>query len=432
MSNSSQTEEKNPSTNTNIDENDGTAVLKSISPFRIALPIIIVLGVVGYMFYNEFDADEFSKINWSGNVILWILGAVVFMIGRHFFYMVRLRVITDGFFSWRKCFELIMMWEFSSAVTPTNVGGAAVAMFAITQEKLPGGRTTMLILYTVVVDTFFFLSALLLFFGIFGAIMIQPGCYDVGTLLSESALGTGFLIAYGVMFTYGSFFFYGVLVNAKGLQRLLLWFCKLSFLKRFEKSAIKVTEDMEEASKELRKKSWRFHLAAYGATAAAWLSRFMVLNCLVMAFVVGSETTFQNDVKDIQGNIIETVEVKAGEHYENLMYAELPAKTGYQLNVATQQVFIYARQQAMYVIMAVLPTPGGAGAAEYAFQQFHNDYIPTQGTLLTILTILWRFFTYYIYLFTGAIVVPNWVRKLINRRKEELQQEKLAAEQAGE
>ena len=158
----------------------------------------------------------------------------------------------------------------------------------------------------------------------------------------------------------------------------------------------------------------------------------MVLNCLVMAFVVGSETTFQNDVKDIQGNIIETVEVKAGEHYENLMYAELPAKTGYQLNVATQQVFIYARQQAMYVIMAVLPTPGGAGAAEYAFQQFHNDYIPTQGTLLTILTILWRFFTYYIYLFTGAIVVPNWVRKLINRRKEELQQEKLAAEQAGE
>ena len=427
MSEASQMSNKRPKQEENqVDGSDGTAVLKSVSPTRIALPILIVLAVVTYMFVNEFNLSEFAKIQWSSNSIFWILGAVVFMISRHFFYMVRLRIITDGFFSWRKCFELIMMWEFSSAVTPTNVGGAAVAMFAITQEKLPGGHTTMIILYTVVVDTFFFLSALLLFFFVFGPIMIQPGLYEFASLW-DSPLGTAFLIACGIMFTYGAFFFYGVLISAKGLQRLLLLICRVSFLRRFEKRAMKMTHDMEEASRELRKKNWKFHLGTYASTAAAWFSRFMVLNCLIIAFVVGSNTTFKKEITDASGNKTET-EIKAGDHYNHLVYEDLPQKTGLQLNPVTQQVFIYARQQAMYVIMAILPTPGGAGAAEYAFQQFHSDYIPTQGTLLTILTLLWRFFTYYIYLFTGAVVVPNWVRKLINRRQEEVKQPKAKRE----
>ena len=32
---------------------------------------------------------------------------------------------------------------------------------------------------------------------------------------------------------------------------------------------------------------------------------------------------------------------------------------------------------------------------------------------------IWRSFTYYIYLFVGAIVVPNWISKIIKRNKEE-------------
>jgi hypothetical protein len=35
------------------------------------------------------------------------------------------------------------------------------------------------------------------------------------------------------------------------------------------------------------------------------------------------------------------------------------------------------------------------------------------------MAVFWRFFTYYVYLIVGMIVVPNWVRKLINRNKKE-------------
>ncbi len=386
----------------NKQEEEGAGVLSSISPFRIFLAAIIGLTVVIYMFVKDFNAEEFGKIDFSGHVFFWIGMACLFMCFRHFCYMVRLRIITDGFFTWKKSFELVMMWEFSSAVTPNSVGGAAVAMFAIAQEKLAAGKTAMIVLYTVIVDTFSFLSALLVFFIIFGPIMIQPGSDTVLHLLTDSEWGVAFVTAYVIMFIYGGAFFYGVIINATKLENLLLWFCKLPFLKRFREKAIKITDYMDLASHELRAQKWTFHLGAYLSTMLAWGSRFMVLNCLIIGFVAFSPNP----------------EIQA--HYNNFMDGQL------NLSVFWEQVFIYARQQAMYVIMAVMPSPGGAGVAEYAFQTFHFDYIPTKvtgiaaaGTLMVIMATIWRGFTYYIYLFIGAIVVPNWINKIIKRNRVE-------------
>jgi uncharacterized membrane protein YbhN (UPF0104 family) len=383
-----------------VEEEEYSGVLSQISPFRIMLAAMIGLAVVIYMFISEFNAEEFSKINWSSHVFIWI--GMFFMCFRHFCYMVRLRIITDGFFSWKKCFELVMMWEFSSAVTPTSVGGAAVAMFAIAQEKISAGKTAMIVLYTVVVDTFSFLTALIFFYLVFGAIMVQPGASNWSELMGTQ-WGIAFVSAYSLMLVYGGLFFYGVLINAKSVQKILLFLCKLPFLKRFREKAIQVTDDMDLASGELRQKGIAFHLGTYLSTMAAWASRFMVLNCLIVAFVAYSPNP------EIQ------------QYYNDFMTGQM------NLDAFGQQVFIYARQQAMYVIMAVMPSPGGAGVAEYAFKTFHFDYIPTDehttiavaGTLMVIMATLWRTFTYYVYLLVGSIVVPNWVNKIIKRNKEE-------------
>jgi hypothetical protein len=384
------------------EQEEQAGVLNSISPFRIFLAAMIGLSVVVYMFVKDFNAEEFSKIEFSSHVFMWIGMAAFFMCFRHFCYMVRLRIITNGFFTWKKCFELVMMWEFSSAVTPTSVGGAAVAMFAIAQEKLAAGKTAMIVLYTVIVDTFSFLSALVVFFFIFGPLMIQPGSDTVAHLLNDSRWGIAFVLAYSLMLVYGGIFFYGVLIDAKKLENLLLWLCKIPFLKRYREKAIKVTDDMDLASAELRAQKWSFHIGTYVSTMFAWASRFMVLNCLIIAFVAYSPNP------EIQ------------EYYDNFMHGEL------HFSAFWEQLFIYARQQAMYVIMAVMPSPGGAGVAEYAFETFHFDYIPTEatgiaaaGTLMVIMATIWRTFTYYVYLLVGAIVVPNWVAKIIKRNKEE-------------
>jgi len=64
----------------------------------------------------------------------------------------------------------------------------------------------------------------------------------------------------------------------------------------------------------------------------------------------------------------------------------------------------------MWVILLISPTPGSSGIAEYAFSAFLEDFILVS-SLISAIVILWRFLTYYIYLFMGSIVLPRWVRK---------------------
>ena len=83
-------------------------------------------------------------------------------------------------FSWKKCIELVFIWEFSSAVSPTSVGGSAAALFVLSQEKLSTAKTTTIVLYSAVQDALFFLVTLLVFFMIFGIgilkKMSKPAC----------------------------------------------------------------------------------------------------------------------------------------------------------------------------------------------------------------------------------------------------------------
>jgi hypothetical protein len=389
--------EKNLPTDTKSDE-DYKKLLNSVSPWKIILPIVLGLGLVAYMLISNFDAEEFKKITMTAHTYFWIAMAAVFVGIRHLCYMIRLRVVTEGQFSWRKCFDLIVIWEFSSALTPTSVGGSAVSMFVISREQgMTAGRTVMIVLYTVVVDTFFFLIMLLIFFAIFGARAIFPGCNSLGDLLNHG-WATAFLGAYAFMFAYGSLVFYGVIVNGNALRRVLLGLFSLPLLNRFKKGIASFTSDMVAASTQMSGKGWKFHLGAIGATAGAWMSRFMVLNCLILAFVTFSDNPT----------------VKA--HYDDLMTGEL------NYNIVTQQVFIYAREQAMYVLMAVIPSPGAAGGAEFAFLAFHSDYLPAPQlidgkevipTLSIIISTIWRLLTFYSYLIFGAIVVPRWVASLV-------------------
>ena len=76
------------------------------------------------------------------------------------------------------------------------------------------------------------------------------------------------------------------------------------------------------------------------------------------------------------------------------------------------QLLIFGRQLTMWVILLISPTPGGAGVAEFAFNGFLGDLIPFG--LAGILALLWRLFSYYPYLFIGALILPGWIQKTKN------------------
>lgn len=351
---------------------DQKEVLKSIRVSRIILPILIGVGVVIYLLWQQFDPEAFAKINWTRHTLFWVSMSILLLIIRHIAYANRLRVLSNNEFSWRKCIELIFIWEFSSAVSPTSIGGSAVALFVLAQEKLPTAKTTTIVIYTAILDTIFFVGTLPILFLFFGPNIIRPNLTNINNL---DGWGITFIGAYILMATYGTLFFYGLFINPNQLKRFFQWITSFGFLKKYQPAAANLGEDIVIASSEMKRENWQFHIAAFLSTATAWSCRFLLLNCLIIG-------------------IVDTVPVEFW-----------------------TQTALYARLETMFVIMAFSPTPGGAGFAEIVFGGFLSDYVPTGISL--IIAFIWRGFTYYAYLFAGVIIVPNWIRKIINRRKKD-------------
>ena len=346
-------------------------VLKSIRVSRIILPVLIGLVVVGYMLWAKFDAQDFIQIEWSRYTIFWVLVSVVFLITRHLAYATRLRILSDKAFSWRKCIELIFIWEFSSAVSPTSVGGSAVALFVLAQEKLSAARTATIVIYSAVLDALFFVSTLFILYLIFGWVMIRPELADGNV---ARGLEVAFMVAYLFTLAYGALFFYGLFVNPNSVKWVLDKCTDFNWLRRYKTKAVALGNDMEIASREMKNKSWSFHIASFLSTVVAWSCRFFLLSCLVIAMKPGLITSFM------------------------------------------EQLQLYARLESIFVIMAGSPTPGAAGVAEFTFSKLIIDYVPESGVALLIAS-GWRLMTYYLYLLIGAIIIPNWIRTILNERK---------------
>jgi uncharacterized protein (TIRG00374 family) len=345
-------------------------VLRSIRPSRIILPILIGLGVVFYLLWQQFDPEAFAQINWTRHTLFWVLAALVLLIIRHIAYANRLRVLSENEFGWRKSIELIFIWEFSSAVSPTSVGGSAVALFVLAQEKLPAAQTTTIVLYTAILDTIFFVGTVPILVMLFGPNIIRP---DLSNWESLDGWGVTFFGAYFLMATYGAIFFYGMFINPQRIKAVFKGVTSVGFLKRYQPKAIQLGEDMVEASRNMKRQDWKFHLSAFLSTAIAWSCRFLLLNCLIIAIVDSINFDFHTQSR------------------------------------------LYARLQTMFVIMAFSPTPGGAGFAEIVFGGFLSDYVPTGISL--IIAFIWRGMSYYAYLVAGVIIIPNWIRNIINARK---------------
>lgn len=347
--------------------------LNSIRVSRIILPVFIGIAAVLYLLLRKFDPKEFATIDWTTTTFLWIGMAAIILISKHMAYATRLRILTEGAFSWGKCIELIFIWEFSSAVSPTSVGGSAVAFFVLAQEKLPTAKTATIVLYTIVLDGLFFILGLPVLYLLFGSHMVRP---DAGGVNGLGAWGYYFVFAYSLMFLYSSLFFYGLFINPLRIRQALTFLTSIKFLGRYKEKFEKLGNDMVIASKELKQKKWQMHAGAFLATMIAWSSRFLLLNCLINGFIVKMPLDFWN------------------------------------------QFELYARLKTMFVIIAFSPTPGGAGFVEILFAGFLKDYVDNS-TYATVISTIWRLMSYYAYLLVGVIIIPNWIRNVINERRKQ-------------
>jgi uncharacterized protein (TIRG00374 family) len=347
-------------------------VLKSIRISKIIIPVILGFLVIGYLLFRKFDPDEFKNISWNNHALFWIFMTVMAYVVRHLAYSWRLRVLSDYEFSWSKSIELIFIWEFASAVSPTSLGGSAVALVLLAQEKLSSAKTVTIVIYSIVVDTIFFVLTLPILYLILGSTIIRP---DMINLRDIDGWGVVFFATIAGMLIYGGLFFYGLFIKPVALKRFLLLLSKIRFLGKFRDGLRQTAMDVVVTAKELKKKSVGYHINVLLSTSIAWICRFLAINFVVIALISTVSTEFLD------------------------------------------QLLLYARNQTMFAVTIFSPTPGGAGVAEAVFGDFLTDFVP-EG-VSTILAFIWRVITYYSYLIIGVIVIPNWIRNIINRRKVE-------------
>jgi len=333
---------------------------------KVIWPVVIGLSVILYMVFRQFDLAEFQQIKWNGRLWLFLGIAVLVYVLRHIFYALRLKILSDNEFSFKHSVELVFIWEFASAISPTSIGGSAVAVFFLSQEKISAAKAVSIVLYTVIVDTFFFLVSLLGLLFIFGPVLIRPE-------MTSMFMGYGitFMLVWLFMLFYGGILLWG-LFRPRVIRRLLMGLARLPFIKRFKRQLYQTGQDVVVTSEELRKKPMSFHIKAISLTIGAWVTRFVCVNFIIWALVRGD--------------------------------------WGFM-----DQFLIYARSQTMYVLTQFSPTPGGSGVMEFMFSGFFKDFIPKG--VGSVAALLWRLITYYPYLVIGALIIPAWISRVVKKKR---------------
>lgn len=347
---------------------NGKKILNALKPRRIILPILIGLGVAAYMLFRNFDANSFSFIEWSAAAALWIFISILMMVVRDVAYIVRIKILTDQKLSWRQAFEVIMLWEFSSAISPSVVGGTAPAIYFLYKENLSAGESTAVVLVAIFLDELFFILAIPFLLIFFGNII-----FPVQDLMHLNQLKYYFWIGYGIIFFYTLLLGYAIFINPFIIKRLLKWLFRFPLIKRWQDPVCLLADQLIETSKWFKTKNYKFWFRSFLATVISWTGRYWVVNFMFMAFFIDS--------------------LGWREHF-----------------------LIYARQLTMWILLLVSPTPGGTGLAEIFFGDFLGDLIPNLSWVVP-LALLWRLISYYPYLFIGAIILPRWVNRVFKKKK---------------
>ena len=360
---------------------DRKKIIRFFTWKRLLFPLFIGLGVAVFLIIYDFDSAVFKDTHWGYQTLVCITIAALLQVARDFFYMLRLRILTERQLSWRQSFEVIMLWEFATAITPSVVGGAAVAFFIIEREGIPLGRASAIVLITAFLDELFYLLMVPVVIAIVGF----DGLFDMerstAFLGMKLGLKTLFYAGYCFIFILNSFIAYGIFFRPKGLKKIIVSVFKLRILKRWREQAARVGDDIVATSVEMKQKSFSFWIKAFLATSLSWTARFFVVNLLIVGawYLKGCDSI---EAIPILGN--------------------------------GDQWLIYAKQLIMWIVLMISPTPGGSGMAEYFFSDFLASFIPAG--LAPSLAVLWRLLSYYIYFVVGFIVFPLWLRRVFSRK----------------
>jgi len=354
---------------------DSGQIFKTLNPNKIWIPVLFGLAIVVYLFYSDPNVST-ENLTLIMNARPGIFSLALLMIlARALLYIYRIKVIANEHLDWTSSLYVIILWEFASAVTPSVVGGTAVAVFILLKEGVSLGKSLALVMLTAIMDNLIFVVfAPLVFIFVEGQI-IPPSSSPIGFLGWSFSPQTGlqvlFWISYVLIALYTLVMGYALFLKPRAFKWLLLKITTIKFLRRWRHRAYEHGNEIIWASSQLKGKKLMFWISISVFTILIWSVRYFQLNLIIASLV------------------------------------DLPF---------TDHMLIFARQLVLWIIMLVSPTPGSSGAAEFFFPLFFEDYL---GPYTLIANISWRLMSFYPYLFLGAIFLPRWLRRVFFNKDSE-------------
>ncbi|MFW6157382.1 MAG: lysylphosphatidylglycerol synthase transmembrane domain-containing protein [Balneolaceae bacterium] len=310
------------------------------------------MGVVVYLTYTPGVLEHLAPKRLPG---LFIAIAVSML--RVWFAAAKIRYLAEKELSWMAAFRVMLSWDFTSSVTPSTIGGAPMATYAMTKEGLKLGQSTAIILYGVLLDQIWFALAIpiLLIAGIY--IDVVPD--NIG-LVGEASMA----LLYIGLLSYAGLLAYGVLKNPTAIKKVVKFVFRLPFLRKWKEQVEEEAEHLEEYSHVLRKKPKKFLLDAFFLSTMSWLCRIALPTIVILSL--------------------------------------LPADV----------VLSGFRSLAMNLAFLIMPTPGGSGGVEGLFAIFQGPLIDRKA-FIGLAVFAWRIISYYISIGLGMMATTWYINQTV-------------------
>lgn len=334
---------------------------------RTVLPVVLGVLVAVWLFHKDVNIDTLRAITFDARTLTGLALAALFVVGRDFGLAWRFHTIAAGDLTWSRAIRTDIMCAFTSAITPSVVGGSALAIFYLNREGIALGRATTLTLTTLFLDELFFVV-----FCPVIVLLVPMSDLFYSTSEAGDALFSGirivFWLVYAGIVIWTAILFFAIIARPEAVQRVLRRVASLRVLKRFRRRILGMADNMVTTSAWVKGRSRRWWSEVFGATVLSWFSRYFVVNALFWAFV--------------------------------------PAASG---------LLVFARQFVVWVVLMVSPTPGGSGISEWLFTNYYGDIIGDLG-VAAIIALIWRAFSYYIYLIVGCALLPAYFGERARRK----------------
>ena len=349
---------------------ENRSVASRFKPSMVVWPILFGLIGVGFMLWREMkDGIPHETLGLADHWWVFVLLVLLFTLFKDFSGMYRLRVMAGSPLTFRQLFRIRMLYEFTSAVTPSAAGGSSLEVIFIHREGIKISRAMSMTILALFMDEMLMivLFPLLLLVIPYADLFTSNGYFQYGYLWA-------FIIGYAMKFVWVTMLFIGLFCKSTILVKIIGWIFQLKFLRKYKMRGLRTALELRNCAREIQHEGFGYWVRMSLSTTGIWGFRFLIANAAIMIFNPLSAA-------------------------DNLM--------------------CFARQYILGIVGMIVPTPGGSGFAEVMFGDFLSEFI-VQTMSIVAITSIWRICTYYYYLVAGVIILPQWLgkSKLIRQRHE--------------